>query len=788
MENLDFNLLNSTCLKILNQDIDKKQKETLAFIGLFFINTKKKGLSNLKLIIPYYPNYKFIKLTIEYLTNLSSLIEILNFQKLDDFENTFLFDFFNYNRSNPKLFFEKRKLNIIKWEQNTFTTINEFLPVFSDKNLNQRETFKIHRFLNLFKEVRKNHLVNYPVKIDLEHKTLLLISKNHNNDIRVTPNFELIEFSKTQEEDITDEQYDLIESNPSLKKQIIIRYPRYRNIDYEIATLIDSTFEIEFRKRFFIEFKKEIAEKEIYILPKEMIGLHSINQKVINPMPFFKIIKTGHQREMYELYKAIRNEWKINNFNVYTHPFPKYFFTFINSSLNQEKWMEIFDIAFPKISETGIHRDVEQLIQHLINLDWVSRLKGIENLNFVFPDLTDGRFRSKRLRKAYRIFKSHCRLLLDKPTFSNEVDYQKQNVILNAFDTIEVINKVQCFSKNIQFILPDFSFFNYNPFVPLHAYDIQCNAFLEGGRQEFLTNYKEKEDKIKRIRQTIKDEIVQKLRRYWRMMKEEEEEEIADEKDFAEEEDNEKDSDEEIILEVESKKDSYKKVWCILSDGTKKEYSTNSFVYLKRQNFLHLKARNIKVGDSLLLLDRFGKKLTNEEFFNWLETVPDSVKYFRYQLGKIGSVFKKLKADGLRIDTEYYFNNTYLSDEESFDASNFKLPRRHDWKVICEFLDISDNDMNIAYIARYREKTQLKKVYKNVIKFLVDNDYLADIDNPELIEEITPLFNEIEALLKKKDSSFDLKDFIETILSSVSSQLDHYLEEVINVSIESKTK
>lgn len=787
METLNFQMINEVALKTIDEELTPLEKEILTYLGEVWFYFKKEVLKECHVYIPFY-ELSLIKKTSIFLANLSYLLNLKEKEEIQDFnEEDFLFDFFRTKRkSNNQLQYNETKNEVSKWGGEVYTDNKSFLPVFniSSHQAQHYNVSEIRRDLSLFSEIRRQNFIPHPIRINFKKDFLILLNGNKNVSFKTNSRSLIMDYHISQSEDETDYQYDVIDKG-KFKNQLIIRYPYYRRIDDDLIDLVENTFEINFQKRFYIEFNKEIQENELYCLPLEIRKPES-PRFIINPNPKIQILYTNHKKEIRDLLLGIKYDWKQQNWSIYTHPFPKYFFMFITPEKNTEEWMEIFVASFPLIEHSEIYFKIQNLISLLIDLNWVdiffNKYENKEDIHFVFPSLVDNnKGQSKRLREAYQLFKRYCMKKSDKISFGSSLSKDVKNFLLNGFDSLKMVNHLQTEEKpNYSYLFTDFSYFNLNPFISLHVFDLQAKAYTSKFREGLLSNYDKINTDIEEEREELKSELIKSFNRYKNFYKiEVESDEILEEDEFfVEPEDIDIDDDEETIKHQFSA-ERYN-ITCLTGEN-ELILDSHQNVYVLRQNFIRIPASDLIKGDFILNETSFSIDIVNETLFQNLETIPDSVKYFKYELNKIPNVFERLKNKGLNIEGRYYFNTTYLSDKREFKPKEFRLPRKEDWTLICEFLDISSKDKNLGYVARYKSKSQIKNLYLQLLKYLFENQELANIAAPHVQENLLAIVAQYDRLFKSEDDTYDLDEFTNSIVMNIKNEVENYFEEIIKL-------
>ena len=193
-------------------------------------------------------------------------------------------------------------------------------------------------------------------------------------------------------------------------------------------------------------------------------------------------------------------------------------------------------------------------------------------------------------------------------------------------------------------------------------------------------------------------------------------------------------------------------------------------------------ASQIKKGDLILEKSILNEIISKDDFFNRLTEIPDSVKQFRYELGKIKGIFNILKKRGLNIETEYYFMKGYVSTQLDFISQDFKLPRKKDWMIICDFLGIDRSDMNMAYVARYglRRKNRIKALYQSFINTFIENNFISETQNPSVISEFNLILSDFQDIFPKS-SDFEPEELIKSMIDNIINEIDKLVKEIKEV-------
>jgi hypothetical protein len=127
---------------------------------------------------------------------------------------------------------------------------------------------------------------------------------------------------------------------------------------------------------------------------------------------------------------------------------------------------------------------------------------------------------------------------------------------------------------------------------------------------------------------------------------------------------------------------------------------------------------------------------------------------------------------GLSIDTEYHFKKRYLIKEPVRNPSIIPKKKK-DWAIICEFLNISDSDKQLSFIAYYgrSKQNELKQMYKTFIELLIENNWLGTIENPLILESVSEIVKQHNTIFNVSASS-EITEIAESIISNIFNQLE----------------
>lgn len=759
-------------------------------IGKWYYRFLSSEENLLSLKLPYYEP-KSINDIYQYLRIFLLTYKLVNKPRLTVFNDTCLFNVFGYQQNYSRLIktdcsigFIKEKGNLLVWEKDILVSKNVFLPVFTKVQCENNNWAIINNTFNLFKAIRNNRLIEYPVLIDM-HKDLAL-SISCSKDL--TPEeyllFQTVVYKKNgSDDDDIDLEDALFEKD--ITDQISITYPYNRNIRSWFLKIAQKKFELNIYDRFcYIN----ISEEDLFLLPEETFLNNGIEKQFISKI---KVVNTDHGQGLYELMHTLKEKWQGYEFNKFTTPFPKYWFLFINKSLSKEEWLFHFKLNYPNVAESPLIRDIEKIINELHDLNWArSLLEEIERPVFLSPNLNG--LKGKRLKTAFVSFKNFLLTIHPGVDFvESKEDYNYYNhkdlIILEIFNVIDVVNIIQNNKlDNYRILVPDFIYFAYQPWIKYQLASYQFEALLSSKRRLLDSDY---ENNFK-IWQEFKIDIIKEIRleikayqkKYSFVMIENEPVDIV-----LEGEDIELKNYEEIeLIEIKREKTHKEGLEIISSKGYELNLSQKSEVLIQRNTIIVGKVIDLKKGDYFISIDELNSSINYDKLIDRLSNVPTAVQRFQIELSERSEhdkIYKILESRGLHYSSEAYFNSKYIISRDRFNDSLFIMPRkRRHWELICEFLNIENNDMSQTWIAYYGRKhiNEVKDIYRYILDLFLKNNYLGQAENPALIEVVTNYIRNREDVFDYGDE-FDPVEITKSMVSSILNILEFH--QVIEIKI-----
>jgi hypothetical protein len=774
IEAIGFNAADSAILKIIGKWYYK------------FLNSDEENL------IIHIPEFEIdtIPRTYDYTRIFSLTYRLINKPELFSFEDTSLFNVFDFDRkkscfsNQTKSTFDylKQEGDLIHWSENVIVSKNRFIPVFIKDQIDGSSWSNIYNTFKIFRIIENRGLINHPVLINLKEDLCLSLCSGEpisSEQIVQTLNLNWDTKSFTQEDAIKLEDNLL---SQDFTNQISIKYPYHKNIHSYLLNIGNKRLSVVFNNRFYYQ---NIHEDSILLLPKELNGDETI---ITDFSEKIKVFYTSHSLSLFTELSEFRSAWQEYEFNKFTTPFPKHWFLFINQSLEKDEWLEMFKSDYPSLSDRPIINSINRIIDLLYELNWSrSYFEEADNQMFLLPEIKG--FKKKKLEKALNSFKSYVldinsNILFVETKEDNDYSQFKNLIVFDCFNIINLINVFQK-NENLQILIPDFLYFNYQPWIKYQLFNYQFDALLNHKRELLDSNYfnfkerfiNERSELIRRIKLDIKE--YQTLY----IIKE----------GIVEIDDNLTLSDEDIIFRNDEELELSQNSICesidydILIETTESalyEFNSRTHVLIQRSTLISCPASQLKIGDFFISINEINSIIDKDSIVNKLSRIPESVLKFQIELGKKVNPYQILENQGIVYKNEKYFNDKYVINDLEYESDMFILPRRKEnLRIICEYLGISKIDMNQAWISYYGRKhiNEIKEMYKHILNLCIDGQYLSESENPNLIIKVVQFLEEKKEIFQEVEGT-NTTDLAKSIVSAIINELSfHQVKENIRI-------
>ena len=786
IEALDLIIQESTIYEKLN--LKNEDYKILETIGKWYFDFLKSSEEKLAIHIPKYKE-EVISIAFNYARLFSLTYRLIGKSELIYFENTCLFNVFDFDKKNvffpnqtkSTFDFVKQEGNLLHWSDNILTSKNRFIPIFLKDQLKSSNWVDTYNTFKLFKIIDNNGLINHPVLINFKEDLCLSLFSGELISAKEVIQTKTLKWDakKYSQEDAIKFEDELLSQD--FTNQISIKYPYHKNIHTYLLGIGKKRLSLVFNYRFYYQ---NITDEGINLLPKELIGDREL---FIDFSAKFKIFDTNHSLAIFTALREFKSAWQVYEFNKFTTPFPKYWFLFINQSIEKDEWFEMFKSDYPSLSERPIISSIKIIIDLLYDLNWSkSYFEEARNPVLLLPEIKG--FKRKNLEKALNSFKNYLLSVNTNIVFienDENYDYSGKSELL-VLDCFNIINLVNIFQKNenLQILIPDFLYFNYQPWIKYQLINYQYDALLNHKREILDSNFlKNKESYIEKkleLIKNIKSEIIEYQTRY-----DAKEDIIDNEESLFSSEDLVFRNEEELEINLESEFRNIETELLIeTTEGTLFHINSNNPILIQRSSLVQCPAFQLKTGDFFIPKNEINSIIDKDSIVNKLSRIPEAVLKFQVELGKQHAVYLILENHGIIYKNEKYFNDKYVLNDETYELDKFILPKRKDnWRVICEYLGISKIDSNQAWISYYGRKhiNEIKNIYKYILNLCIEGQYLSEIENPNLINTIAEFLEEKMEIFDEGEgtNTFELAKYI--VLAIINELSFYQAKEIITI-------
>jgi hypothetical protein len=624
-------------------------------------------------------------------------------------------------------------------------------------------------------------LINHPVLINFKEDLCLSLYSGERISAKEVIQTKTLNWDakKYSHEDAIKFEDELLSHD--FTNQISIKYPYHKNIHTYLLGIGIKRLSLIFNSRFYYQ---NITDDGINLLPKELNGDENV---FVDFSTKFKIFDTNHSLSIFTALHEFRSAWQVYEFNKFTTPFPKYWFLFINQSIEKEEWFEMFKTDYPSLSERPIISSIKIIIDLLYDLNW-SKLyfEGVRNPVLLLPEIKG--FKRKKLEKTLNSFRNYLLSINSNILFiENDEDYDyNQYSDLLVLDCFNIINLVNILQKNedLQILIPDFLYFNYQPWIKYQLLNYQFDALLNLKREIFDSNFiKNKESFINQRSELIKNIKMDILKYQTKYNVREDNIEI--EENLSMSEDIVFRNEEELEISLDAQIKIIDAEWLIeTTEGTLFQFKSSNQVLIQRSSVVLCPALQLKPGDFFISMNEINSIIDKDSIINKLSRIPETVVKFQVELGKKVGAYQILENHGIVYKNEKYFNDKYVLSNEDYVTEKFILPKRKDnWRIICEYLGISKIDLNQAWISYYgrRHINEIKEIYRHILNLCIDGQYLSEIENPKLIIKITELLEEKNEIFEEGEGT-NTFELAKSIVSAIINELSfHQVKEIIKI-------
>lgn len=785
-----FKDLNEIALNSIN--IEHKYKVKFELIGFYFYKFLENETKEICFKIPYY-SIDFKDSLIAYLRTFDFIYKIKSIEKLSKFENVYLFDVFEYHknrktdRKNDLYFVKSTKFK----GQNVFfgnykiASTKHFLPLFDLKNHNvNKSNIVLNEAFKLFSEISNKDLISYPILINEKKNISLYLTQKK----ILSADFLLSENIVANE--IEDEIESIIENFSSYEIDNIftLKFPYNSNIDSRVQQYLKCRKKIQIVLNSRLSYDS-VEDNDFILIPNES---QAYNPKELfeRISDFYTVINTEHKQALYDDLKSLKEEWRTHNFNIYSTPYPAKWFLCIHQGENKTYWKSLYRKEFPEVPEI-LYRKIEKIIESIYDLNWID--------NFLQKNIDTSLFlpKSKIFQESIYSLRTYIEFKFPKiKFFKNEhevfVSKKSMSTFLDPFNIIGTSNIIQSqINSKIQIVVPDFLFFNYQPYLKYHILKYLFDPLLLGLRKKIDINYNAnliiwEQGKSNLLKQIFNENFVYN-KKYKTI-----ESQIIDEESFAKIDQEIIEYNEAEILLIEEKLKAFNR------DEEIKIYTTsdkeitllsNQIIFRENRNFLiKTNANSLKIDDLFISSFELHELIKSDLIPDKLAKMPISAKKWQVDLYLKNrdtlNLYTILVQKGLEVSNERFNDNYLVSDSISIDSLPTNFPKKkQNWNIICRDLKISEIELNQAWISYYGRKdlNKVKSLYSQIFKMMVEERVFGNYENTSFLDKVVSLINQTNIF--ENNQVFDYLELAISIINSISSEIKlHKVKELKKIS------
>jgi len=775
----ELNSVVSRFIPLLNQH--GELRSYLVSTGELYLNFLTGQHQQLSLVLPIYET-NFAKQLLTYLHYLNILVKLSHKLNRPITGGIELFDYFSYQAADS---YERSKGNFvlavknviadrIEFDKHTTIRTDRFVPVFYEGAVDNHEA-SIFQAFPLFAEVAKSGLFPYPVLIDLDKDSIVIL---HNN--MPWSNIEFLSESVNSSTFDDHGQRDLILESliaREIGSAIAIRYPYHSNLDPIVCREManrSKILEVTMCNRLFYQ---EITDDVVVMLP-EIIerNLDRLGEMVLD---LYQIADTHHSADLFSAMALFKDTWKDAGLNSYQYPFPSRWLMLVHQGEPLAFYLDLLGVDFPLV-KGKLRKDFEKVVELVYAVNWLEEhLPHQRDGVLLLPTMNSY---PQILESAREYLKPYFREVVDAQTYLSKPGSINNTILLDPFNKLLICNKLfQPETKGMRVAVPDFLFFGYQPFICYYLAKYLFDPLVKGARKYFDLNHDRHLTEWERVSSSLIAQARESVRSYaqsYLVPCEPEEIPILEE---------------ETQIQGLSKLEVTELLKKVASSGTGdfmyitttvgKTYhlKVNAVVLVNLQGEIHqIAAGALTIGQRFALADDYLKTIDRQALSENLSRISEQARLWKQQMANSArqnkGLYAQLKELGLSIQ-ETTFENVYL---DSNDASKtLSLPRsRKDWQIVGDFLDIPDISRAWINHKGWSSVSALRSVYGKVIKVVLEY-YASEVeDENALVERVNQL------IFGVNDTSEDIllqNNDAREIINAVAAHITFY--EITNIQL-----
>lgn len=748
-----------------------RDQRYLSECGRVYLSFLQGGRKSLSVILPHY-DPELRELLCSYLQHIWILHRLHSKARAAIGPKFELFDYFAYRdadqyertRGRFVLGFVAAEKKGVLFQGNTRVQSDRFLPLFERDSVENHEA-EIYAGFPLFSAIARAGMLSYPVSIDLDRDSLLLL---HNNMPSAAKSF-LLDRVNTSAFDGNAERNAVLESliDREISSTVALGYPYHINIDPVVSRVMANRSKYFSVKMFSRLFYKEIKADTLVLLPEEPEG--GIGTVTAALKDLYRIYETSHGPELFHAMARLRTNWLAAGLNSYKYPFPSRWLMLIHQGEPIEFYLKQAKTDFPAVRGL-LAQDFEEAIGLIYRINWLEEhLRHDRNAMLVLPAMTA----YPQMGQAARRYLSPCFCSVeDTRDYGHAPLGKKVIVLLDPFNKVLIANLLfQSDKETFQLAVPDFIYFVCQPFMPFYVAKYIFEPVTQGASLEYNPEHAQTIDDWVALSGRLIAQSRNRLSNYCatylpnpQIPEAPPAEEIMPIEGLNSEEAREllgkrKENTRILQLEITS------------AEGYVHHLPGHQLVLVNVQGeILQLMASETQVGQHFAPISGLFSQIDKEALAKKLSQISQKAKGWKALLweeyNEKPSLYSTLKDRGLSVKAQTFETN-YVQPSRTHET--LSLPRsRKDWQIVGDYLAISD--IALAWINHkgWSSQNALHQAYAQVVKAVLDYYSGAVLSESALIDQVNGLINQVA------DSPEDLrlqdryaKDIIEMICGQI---------------------
>lgn len=775
---MELNKLHSTVITVMKDrgNFIPEREPLLFLVGSWYHKWLSSDAQELALKIPCY-HKEIMPLLIEYQYWLDLLIRIMAIRPVIDQSGASLFDVRAYRIADR---YQRQRTDFLiphhstdhrshRFAQNIQISTDRFLPLFRSEQIDGRKEIVADAFA-LLTVIGRDNLIPYAVMLDMERDLTLFIKQTVEHFAEKAFAKMLCTEDFRHDHDHRDTVLDALWET-DLQRCVVFTYPYHVDVS---AAVIN-----EFRGRSRIcrialsnRFTHMEVEPQDFLLTRAEIGLGK-EDDILHVTDRFSIKNTDCGPELIACLRALRYEWNVAKFSVFTSPFPVKWLLCVHHGHTIDHWKTQFKRDYPEISGQLLS-NCWHIIELTHELNWIDRfLPSDSHGTVVLP-------RSMVHKEIIFSLQEYLTARFKHVVLSDEIDQALTQggriYLLDAFNII-LLNNIT-FSddpENLQIVVPDFLFYTYQPFIRYLSLKHHFDALTGGLREVLDERYQVRSDQWKILSENVLRSSRAALRAFNNVLVVNDEDEQLDDQPGTIIDLSSAELVERVAVKerksIERKSPEHLEIFT--SEGKRTLPVTAPVLISQNGTLIRTIAAVLDPGTLFVPIKEIIKNMDLKNMVDRLVTLSDEARNWHQHLKELeeqdANIFDVLKRQGLSVSKQT-FEKDYLKNHSSL--AELHMPRaKQDWMLICQRLRIGDSRTAWNAVKCKEDINLLKAIYSQILTLMIDTESFGVNVSDLVLEQITTLLAKLpDPGVNAKENKKDAIALINEICDKVSLQ------------------